>query len=339
MSAVHAPSGVPKQTDGTFPRGTFRLSPLWVLPLWVLVLAVVLPAAQQDERKPYSFSTDVRLVVLHASVTDHKGRPVPGLDKEDFQIWEDGHPQQIRFFLAEDAPATVGLIIDHSASMIPNHREVIAAAMALVNASNPGDELFAVAFNERPRLVLPSGETFAKSREELRDALNSQMPTGQTALYDAVALGLDQLEKGTASKKVLVVLSDGGDNASRAKADHVSELARRANAIIYAIGIYEPTDRETKPGVLKRLASMTGGEAFFPKTMKQTTAICLHIARDVRAQYSLGYVPPAGAREGAFRKVRVAATGARGEKLHVRTRSGYYESCSPGAKTVTQCQP
>ncbi len=295
----------------------------------LLALLLIVPTALTQTETPYSFKAGVNVVVLNASVTDKRGRPISGLNRENFRVYEDGRPQELRFFHAEDVPATVGLIVDHSASMIPKRHEIIAAAMALADASNPRDEMFVVAFNEYASLTLPRGQPFAKNREELRAALNARRPAGKTAVYDAIALSLQHLEKGTTDKKVLVVISDGGDNASRQTLDQVLEMARRASAIIYTVGLFEPEDTEAKPAVLKRLSGATGGETFLPKSLNVINGICVRIARDIRTQYSLGYVPERSVREDLYRNVKVIAAGPDGHKLRVRTRSGYFAGSAP----------
>ena len=209
-------------------------------------------------------SVDVDLVVLHATVRDRKGGFVSGLRKENFRVFEDGVPQEIRVFQHEDVPVAVGLIVDNSGSMGRKRKDVTAAALAFVRSSNPQDEMFVVNFNERISFGLPDTELFSASAAELERALNGVPANGKTALYDAIEAGLAHLKKATLDKKVLIVISDGGDNASHHTLGQVLESAGRSDAIIYTIGLFDEYDEDRNPGVLKKIARATGGEAFLP---------------------------------------------------------------------------
>lgn len=279
-------------------------------------------AGQPSGAEPFRISVDVALVVLHATVTGRQRGFVSDLDKEDFAVFEDGVPQIIRLFQNEDVPVTVGLVIDHSSTMHPKMAEVSTAARTFVRSSNPADEMFVVNFNEKVSLGLPLAVRFTDDAVALQLAVNH--PTGgQTALYDAIAKALDELQAGSRDKKVLIVVSDGGDNASAHNRSQIMQLAAQSNAVIYTVGIFDEADPDRNPGVLKRLAQATGGEAFFPGQLSEVVAICERIARDIRHQYTIGYVPARLAREGAYRAIRVTAR-AKGEGgLSVRTRTGY----------------
>jgi VWFA-related protein len=273
-----------------------------------------------------TISVDVDLVVLHASVRDGKGGFVGGLRKENFRVFENGVPQDIRVFQYEDVPVAVGLIVDNSGSMRRKKPDVTAAAMAFVQSSNPHDEMFVVNFNERTSFGLPDTEPFSASPPELELALGAVPANGRTALYDAIELGLAHLEKATLDKKVLIVISDGGDNASDHTLAQVMESAERSDAMIYTVGLFDEYDRDRNPGVLKRIARATGGEAFLPNELSAVVPICQRIAADIRSQYTIGYVPSNQKFDDTYRTINVAATGKHGEKLVVRTRTGYYSS-------------
>src|SRR5271157_4874418 len=250
------------------------------------------PSARQDrDSGPLRISVDVALVVLHATVSDRKGGFVSDLGERDFEVYEDGVPQPIRLFSNEDIPVTVGLVVDHSTSMRPKLAEVTAAARAFVRSSNREDEMFVVNFNEKVSLGLPGAMRFTDSIAELGAAIAATPTGGQTALYDAVAKGLEGLQAGSRDKKVLIVVSDGGDNVSAHSLAEVMKLAGQSSAVIYTVGIFEEEDPDRNPGVLKRLAQATGGEAFFPGQIGDVAAICERIARDIRHQYTIGYVP------------------------------------------------
>ena len=281
------------------------------------------PAVQGPAPGSFRISVDVRLVVLQATVTDRQGSLVTNLGEEEFEVYENGVPQQIRLFRNEDVPVTVGLVVDHSTTMRPKIAEVAAAARTFARSSNPEDEMFVVNFHEMASLGLPIGMRFTHNVTSLQDAIINAPTGGQTALYDAVALGLGELQAGSRDKKVLIVVSDGGDNASRRSLDQVMDLAGQSSAVIYTVGIFDAQDPDGNPRVLKRLASATGGEAFFPGQLDEVVAICERIARDIRHQYTMGYVPGNPARDGSYRAIRLLARIKGQGKLSVRTRTGY----------------
>ena len=289
------------------------------------------PQAPQD-RDPGSFriSVDVSLVVLHATVTDREGGFVSDLAEQDFEVHEDGVPQRIRLFRNEDVPVTVGLVVDHSTTMQPKIAEVTAAARTFVRSSNPGDEMFVVNFNETVTLELPGAIRFTNSAAALENAITARPTMGQTALYDAIAKALEELQAGSRDKKVLIVVSDGGDNASARTLPQVMKLAERSSAVIYTVGLFDEKDPDQNPGVLRRLARATGGEVFLPGQLSEVVAICERIARDIRHQYTIGYVPINPPRDGAYRAIRVLARTKGRDGLSVRTRTGYIAGGQPG---------
>jgi VWFA-related protein len=272
---------------------------------------------------------DVALVVLQATVTDRQGGVVSNLDERDFEVYEDGKPQHIRLFKNEDIPVTAGLIVDHSTSMRPKMAEVTAAARAFVRSSNREDQMFVVNFNEVATLGLPSTVRFTDRTSDLEQAIAAAPARGQTALYDAVAKGLGVLQAGIWDKKVLLVVSDGGDNTSKHSLDQVMQLAGQSSAVIYTIGVFDVSDEEQNPRVLKRMARETGGEAFLPRELDEVVAICERIARDIRHQYTIGYVPSNPARDGSYRAIRVLARPQGQGRLAVRTRTGYLAGGEP----------
>jgi VWFA-related protein len=285
------------------------------------VLFTGLACAQNPDRQDFRISTTVNLVLLDVSVRDSKGVHVPGLTKADFQVFEEGKPRPISFFAKEDEPVTVGLLIDNSGSMTPKRPEVVTAALAFIRASNPEDEIFVVNFSDRALLGMPEGVPFTSDYVALRDALVLTSPKGRTALYDGLVLGLEHLRKGKYERKSLVVVSDGGDNASARDFDDVMELARASSVTIYTIGIYDDFDREKNPGVLKRLARETGGEMSRPAELEQVREVCRRIADDIRGRYTLGFEPASGGR--AYRKIRVTITDRKKTRLQIRTREGF----------------
>ena len=285
------------------------------------------PNNQNDNQDTIKINVD--LVVLHATVQNSNLNPVSGLGKEDFQVYEDGVLQEIESFSHEDIPVTVGLVIDNSGSMRPKRAEVITAALAFARASNDKDKIFVVNFNEHVSFGLPANTPFTNKTAQLEAALSKVAADGMTALYDAVAAALDHLKNGNLDKQALIVISDGADNASRHNLAQIMALARRSDAIIYTIGIYDRDDPDRNPGSLKQLAKATGGAAFLPGSVTNIVQICERIARDIRNQYTITYVPTNINYDGKYRVIQVKATAPDRGRLRVRARAGYYAPLKP----------
>jgi len=252
---------------------------------------------------------------------------VSNLEKERFDVYDRGRRQDIALFSGEDAPVTVGLVIDASRSMTPKIGEVVAAALAFARSSNPQDELFAVAFNDRVSHAIGEEPLAASDLPRLETALRSVRTEGRTALYDALAVALDRMASAARARKVLIVLSDGGDNASRSTLDDALARARRSNVTIYTIGLFDRDDLDTNPGVLKSLAHATGGERFLPGSPGELMTSCQRIAREIRSGYTIGFVPPD--RDGVFHRLKVEVKTADGRRVEVRTRPGYFAAKEP----------
>lgn len=291
----------------------------------VILCALVIgapAAARQDVQSPRAtFSSSADLVVLHVTVVDRKDGFVSGLPREAFTVYENGKPQRVSFFRNEESPVTVGLVIDSSSSMHRKRESVIAAGMAFARSSHPEDQFFTVHFNERPWFGLPASQPFTRDITAFRAALQRTPTRGRTALFDALALALAHVERGEAQKKVLIVLSDGGDNASKRRFADVLEKARRSDTVIYTIGMADQYDDGADPDVLKQLAHATGAEAYFPKDTSDLTELLERIARDIRSGYTIGYVP--ADRATGFQEVRVDVASPGRDALTVRARSGY----------------
>jgi Ca-activated chloride channel family protein len=304
---------------------------------WMLLALSLLPAPTGayaplpcSGRSPFevvetqAISREVDLVVLPVNVTDHHGCQVEGLKKEDFQVYEDGHPQEITVFGHDDVPLTAGLVLDNSSSMAPGRYELITAATDFLHHSNREDQLFVVNFSDEARLGMPADMPFTSNVLTLKEAVFRGVPPGRTAMYDALALGLNHLAEGNRNKKALVLISDGGDNASRETFPQILDLAQKENAIIYTIGIVSESSTDVKPAVLRKLARATGGQAFFPSSIKEVPETCEKIAKELRQQYTLGYSPTNSARDGSFRTIRVTVHSPEHGDLVVRTRTGYF---------------
>jgi len=293
-----------------------------VLFFLISVLAGSVPAQQSRDGEQYTIAVDVDLVVFNVTVSDGKGRQVSGLKVGDFRVFEEGRLQEVKLFRAEDTPASVGLIIDNSGSMREKRADVAMAALNFVTASNPEDELFVVNFNENVYFGLPRSTPFTNNVDLLRAALTTA-PAGLTALYDALATGIEHLKTGTRDRKALVVLSDGGDNASHRTLDDVLQAAQRSSATIYTIGIYDETDQDRNPRVLRKIAQLTGGRAYFPDSPDDIERVWRDIAGGIRSQYTIGYFSSNSSLDGGFRKVKIVASRKGGRALRVTTREGY----------------
>lgn len=273
--------------------------------------------------EPFTISVTSELVLLDVSVTDAAGNRVTNLKRENFRVYENGRLQGITQFSSEDVPVTAGLVIDTSGSMRGKYGDAMAAALAYIGASNPGDEMFVVNFGDRVSSGLPPDTPFSADLRQLTAALSLGVPAGRTALYDAVLYSLRHLDAGTKDKKVLLLISDGGDNNSVHGYEDAMQAALASRATIYAIGIAGENDPDKNPALLQRLARISGGEAFFPEQISALIGICRQIAVSIRTRYSVGYAPSRAGHQGAFRKLRVTATGADGRRLVVHTRTGY----------------
>jgi Ca-activated chloride channel family protein len=233
-------------------------------------------------------------------------------------------------FSKEDIPVTMGLVIDNSGSMREKRPQVNAAALSFVRTSNAADEVFVVNFNDEYYLDLD--EDFTSNPQELHDALERIDTRGSTALYDAIIGSLDHLKKGHKDKRVLLVITDGDDDASRKDFTYTVKAAVESNAVIYAIGVFSDDDRKNNKKMIRKskkelttLAEATGGLAFFPESLADVDPVCVQVARDIRNQYTLGYYPTNTAKDGTFRSVKVDLIPPKGRgKLTLRTRTGYY---------------
>lgn len=294
---------------------------------WLQVFAGTPAKGQQQPQHKqsegdYTISTTSRLVVLDVSVKGPKGRYVSGLTQESFKVFENGKLQEIKQFANTDIPVTVGLIVDESGSMSPKRAEVITAALAFIGSSNSEDEVFVINFNERPYRGLPDTAPFSDNISQLRDALWKQPPEGRTALYEAVLEGLKQLNLGHRDRRTLVVISDGGDNVSRRKLEDVVEGVMESFATIYTVGIFDEDDPDRDPSVLKKLAHLSGGEAYFPSKLDEIVPVCRQIAKHIRTRYTIGYIPPLDNGQG-IRHIELKVSSPEGHNLIAKTRTAY----------------
>ena len=301
--------------------------PLLLFPMF-LAISPSLMAQHSINAEQAKIAVTANLVLLPVKVTDASGTFVSGLELSDFQVYEDGKLQSLTVFEDSDTPVAVGLVVDHSRSMGSKLPEVVAAVYSFAHSSNSQDEMFVVDFNDDVSIELMRGKAFSNDAKELEQALTAVAARGRTALYDAVSEGLNHLRYGRLQKKALLIVSDGGDNASHLKYSQLLTQARQSQVLIYSIALLGAPGEEENPGILMRLCKDTGGVAYFPKAGERVADVSKAIARDLREQYTLGYVPRKMTEADSFRRIEVKVTKPDRGKLRVRTRQGY----SPAAK-------
>ncbi len=267
-------------------------------------------------------SVDTRLVALNVTVTDKRGRLVTNLPQSAFQVFENGAPQTIKLFKREDVPVSMGLIIDNSGSMREKRQEVETAALAMVRDSNPQDEVFIVNFNDEVYL----DADFINDAKLLEQGLTRIDSRGDTAVRDAIRVSIDHLEKkAKCDKKVILVVTDGNDNASTISLNTLVRLAQQDDVLVYAIGLLADEDSGEASKAKRALGTLvksTGGQVFYPKNVAEVDKIAHGVAHDIRNQYAIAYAPSNGALDGTYRQIKLALK-AQGNPV-ARTRSGYY---------------
>jgi Ca-activated chloride channel family protein len=319
-----------------FSPATIRLIHLrWLFP--ALIFCCSLTAFGQDPKPTPTddviINTD--LVTLTLTVTDQFGRYVSGLGKNAFTVIDNNQEQELTFFSDTDAPVSVGVVFDVSGSM--SGEKIAKARKALerfVNTSHPSDEYSLIAFNTRAQLLLDR----SRNGEALSEKLQLVQPKSNTALYDAVYLGVERVTRGTHQKKALLVISDGQDNSSRYNFGEVKRLLKESDVVVYSVGILGGGDAGSSIGIqgqsfLDELSSVTGGKSFYPNNSVEMDEIFERIALELRHQYSVGYTPKDFEPNGKWRKVKVKVKPPRGlPRLIVRSREGYYATPSTPLK-------
>jgi Ca-activated chloride channel family protein len=292
------------------------------------------PASSSQQQAPNENGTfvirkDVDEVLLHATVVDDKQHIVTNLDRNAFTVFEDGKPQTIVSFHHEDIPVAMGIVIDNSGSMREKRAKVNQAALNLVRSSNPQDEIFVVNFNDEYYL----DQDFTNDLLKLKEALEKIDAKGGTALYEAVVASAENFKNARLERKVLFVVTDGEDNASRETLEQaVKQLQQENGPSVYAIGVLGDEEHPKRARrALEIIAQRTGGLAFFPKTLDEVDEISRQVAHDIRNQYTIGYKPSNPRASGGFRQIRVEAKEKGHSKLVVRTKSGYYAGLQPSA--------
>ena len=282
--------------------------------------------AQVPSERP--IRVEVQLALVNVSVIDPYNRFVTGLEKENFQLYEDDQQQTISHFTTEDVPVSIGLIFDASGSMADKIDKSRMAVNQFFRTSNPADEFFVISFSDRPNLV----SSFTQNPDSLQNKLNFTEAKGRTALLDAVYLGMNEMRKAKYSRKVLLIISDGGDNHSRYTEQDIKRIVKEADVQVYAVGIYEPYSSRGRtpeelagPSLLTEIAEMTGGRQFPVENLNDLPDITRKISRELRSLYVIGYSPTNARRDGKWRKIRVKLFPPKGlPPLHLFAKSGYY---------------
>lgn len=312
---------------GGFPLRTMFL--LWMFLLSVSAVSAQVPEAtpppEQDPSGPIRIKTD--LVTFTLTVTDLYGRYVSGLTKSAFTVSDSNQEQEITYFSDVDAPVSLGILFDVSGSMSGDKIQKARKALSrFINSSHPNDEYFLIAFNSRAQLLLDR----TRDGDAVLQKLTLVNPRQNTALYDAVYLGIEKVTRGAHQKRALLIISDGQDNASRYNFGEVRRLMKESDVVTYAVGILDSGDAGSQEGMqgqafLDELTSVTGGKSFYPASDIEMDEIFERIALELRHQYSIGYTPKDFQPDGKWRKVKVKVKPPRGlPRLTVRSREGYY---------------
>jgi Ca-activated chloride channel homolog len=271
--------------------------------------------------------TTVELVLVPVTVMDDSNRIVTGLEQENFQLYEDKHPQPVRHFWKEDAPVSVGIVLDVSGSMNTKIERARDAVGAMLKASNPQDEFLLITFADQPTLV----QDFTQNVDDIQSHLLFTTPKGRTSLLDAIVLAVSNMRKAQYQRKALVIVSDGGDNRSRYTEKDVKSLIKEQDLLVYSIGVFDRQYRSQEerlgPELLAEISSMTGASAYTLDNPNDLPAIAGRIATELRNQYILGYRPDGSRHDGRWRKIKVRLAVPHGiPPLHVQARTGYYST-------------
>jgi Ca-activated chloride channel homolog len=288
----------------------------------LLLIPFLMASLLWSQDDTFKLSVNVDLTEVHVNVTDEKDRPVGNLRKENFRVFEDRKEQQISVFKHEDAPLSLGLVIDNSRSIEPRKQRLDAAALSFVRKGNPEDETFIVHFDDTARL----DRDFTDSIPALEDALAGVKPFGQTAIYDALILALEHMENAKHLKKVILLITDGVDNSSKHTMSEAIEATKRSRVAVYTVGLLSMSGGQKAEDSLIHIAEASGGHAYFPNNVDEARMYMERVARDLREQYTLGYFPTN--RNGGWRSVRVDVLPPPGlpptSKLTANYRHGYY---------------
>ena len=270
---------------------------------------------------------DTSLVLIPAQVTTRSGAPVMDLKRGDFRIYEDGAQQDISYFAQDDAPVSIGLLLDSSGSMKNKKQKATEAAAAFFKTANSEDEFFLIEFDERPKLAVP----FTRDTDLLYHEINRTRPFGRTSLFDAIHMALGVMKTARHQRKALVIVSDGGDNRSRYTFTAIKSDVLEADVQLYAMGIFDPEgttpgspEESNGPQVLDHLAELTGGRHFPVLNLATLPEVSTRIGQLLRNRYLLGYNPTNASRDGRYRGIKLDMVAAGEPGMHVQYRKGYY---------------
>lgn len=276
-------------------------------------------------RTGIQFRVDTNLVLVPLTVTDPMDRLVTGLEKQNFLILEDNHQQSIRTFACDDAPVSIGVILDLSGSMSNKVVRARGAVLQFMKTSNPQDEFFVIGFNDRPVLITD----FTSSPDDIEARLATVEASHRTALLDAIYMGLGKMKQAKYQRKALLIVSDGGDNNSRYTENEVRASVKEADTQIYSIGIFDPeaatVEERNGPMLLNDISGETGGRLFRVDDLSEMGDIATRISAELRNEYVLGYKTDDTRMDGKWRKVKVKLSPPPGlPQLTVHARLGYY---------------
>ena len=287
---------------------------------------VELATATQGPRLSGLIRTSTDLVMVPVTITDNMNRPVTGLDRDNFQLFENKQPQEIKNFSSEDTPVSIGIIMDVSGSMANKIERAREAVRQFCEASNPQDEFFMVTFSDAPRLATD----FTNRPEEIQNALLGAQSRGRTSLLDAIYMGIHKMKDARYSRRALLIISDGGDNHSRYSDHDVKSAVKEADILIYAVGTYDryaTTQEELLgPELLQNVAAVTGGQSYTISNVVEMPEVTRAIGTHLRHQYMLAYRPQTRSRDGKWHKINVKVLLPKkwSTFLRVSARTGYY---------------
>lgn len=296
--------------------------------LSLVIFAGFAGAWQEAPQSEYKLSADSTLVVIPVTVTDASNHFVLNLDRDRFSVFEDGVKQRVSQFADEDAPLSIGLLVDVSGSMGRKLAVSQSAVAEFLKTMNPADEAFLIEFSDRAEVA----QGFTRDMAALTNKMKTLQPGGLTALLDAVHLGLEQMKRARNSRKALLILSDGGDNNSRYSSAEIKETVRQADVQIYSMGVFEPVlalglgaAEVSGPALLTEISEQTGGRVFPARSLSALPSIARRIGVELRNEYILAYAPSNANKDGKYRKVEVKLQAPDGlSGLKSRWRTGYY---------------
>lgn len=276
-------------------------------------------------RSGIEFRVNTNLVLIPLTVTDPMDRLVTGLEKQNFEVLEDNHPEALRTFSCDDAPVSIGVILDLSGSMSNKVVRARGAVLQFMKTANPQDEFFVIGFNERPVLLTD----YTSSVDDIEARLANLQAGHRTALLDAIYFGLEKMKQAKYQRKALLIVSDGGDNNSRYTESEVRSAVKEADVQIYSIGIFDPeaatVEERNGPMLLSDISDETGGRLFRVDDLSEMGDIATRISAELRNEYVLGYKTDNPRRDGKWRKVKVKLMPPPGlPQLTVHARNGYY---------------